>query len=58
MELFDLYNIYKQYPKICIDSRKIINESIFFALKGDSFDGNDYAQIAINKGCKYDRGSK
>ena len=53
MELFDLYNIYKQYPKICIDSRKIIHDSIFFALKGDSFDGNDYAQIAIDKGCKY-----
>ena len=38
---------------VSTDTRKIIPNSIFFALKGASFDGNDYAIEAINKGASY-----
>lgn len=37
--------------QVCIDSRKPIPGSIFFALKGDNFDGNAYASEALEKGC-------
>ncbi len=35
------------------DSRKCPQGSIFFALKGDTFDGNNYATQALEKGCAY-----
>ena len=38
---------------VSTDTRKIIPNSIFFALKGANFDGNDYAIEAINKGASY-----
>lgn len=36
--------------KVSTDSRNIIPDSIFFALKGASFNGNKYAKDALNKG--------
>ena len=35
---------------ITTDSRKIIPGSLFFAIKGDSFDGNDFAMQALENG--------
>ncbi len=51
METSNLYLIYKQNPKICTDSRNIIQGSIFFALKGENFNGNIFANKAIKEGC-------
>ncbi len=51
MEIAELYKIYKSNPNICTDSRKIQKGSIFFALKGENFDGNKFAEKAINCGC-------
>ena len=48
-----LYEIYQQYPIITTDSRDCPKNSIFFALKGESFDGNRYALSAIKKGCSF-----
>lgn len=48
----ELYQIFLQYPTICIDSRKATKESLFFALKGDNFDGNKFARQALKK-CAY-----
>jgi len=45
-----LYKHYKDHPKAVTDSRKIEEGSIFFALKGPRFNGNDYAAQAIQKG--------
>ena len=45
-----LYTVFKKYPRITTDSRDIPTDSIFFALKGDNFDGNKYAAEAIAKG--------
>lgn len=36
--------------KVCTDSRNITPGSLFFSLKGEHFDGNQYAQDALQKG--------
>ncbi len=48
-----LYSIFLQYPKVCTDTRNILQDSIFFALKGANFNGNEFAQKAIELGAKY-----
>ncbi|MFD2553198.1 UDP-N-acetylmuramoyl-tripeptide--D-alanyl-D-alanine ligase [Sphingobacterium tabacisoli] len=53
MKIEALYNIYKQYPLISTDTRNIKEESIFFALKGASFDGNTFADQALLSGARY-----
>lgn len=45
-----LYNIYLQHPSITTDSRKVDAGQIFFALKGERFDGNQYAAEVLQKG--------
>jgi UDP-N-acetylmuramoyl-tripeptide--D-alanyl-D-alanine ligase len=46
----EIYQVYKQYPIISTDSRKIEQNCIFFALKGENFNGNKYAESALEKG--------
>lgn len=53
MEIKDLYVIFQQHPTVTTDSRNCPAGSIFFALKGASFDGNAYAASALEKGCAY-----
>ena len=53
MDIQELYHIYQQHPIITTDSRDCPEGSIFFALKGQSFDGNKFASAAIGKGCAY-----
>ena len=53
MEINDLYTLYKQYPTITTDSRKCVPGSIFFALKGENFNGNQFATQALKEGCSY-----
>ena len=53
MNIKNLYSIFKENSTICTDSRKIKEKSIFFALKGENFNGNEYALKAINDGCSY-----
>lgn len=53
MDIQQLYQIYQQHPVITTDSRDCPQGSIFFALKGESFDGNKFAASAIEKGCAY-----
>ncbi|MBP5712465.1 MAG: UDP-N-acetylmuramoyl-tripeptide--D-alanyl-D-alanine ligase, partial [Prevotella sp.] len=53
MDIQQLYRIYQQHPVITTDSRDCPQGSIFFALKGESFDGNKFAASAIEKGCAY-----
>ncbi len=49
----DLYAIYKQFPSIQTDTRKLAKNEIYFALKGENFNGNLFAQQAIEKGAAY-----
>ncbi|MCO4292807.1 UDP-N-acetylmuramoyl-tripeptide--D-alanyl-D-alanine ligase [Solitalea sp. MAHUQ-68] len=53
MTIESLYNLYKEYPVICTDTRKITPNCIFFALKGDSFNANQFAKQAIENGAAY-----
>ena len=53
MLISELYALYNQHPEITTDSRVCPLGSIFFALKGDSFDGNAFAEKALQSGCAY-----
>lgn len=46
----EFYKIFLRNPQICTDSRKITPGCLFFALRGDSFDGNLFAPDAIKSG--------
>jgi UDP-N-acetylmuramoyl-tripeptide--D-alanyl-D-alanine ligase len=50
MNTAELYSIFLKYPVITTDSRNCPPNSLFFALKGEKFDGNDYIEDALNKG--------
>ncbi|HBE55385.1 MAG TPA: UDP-N-acetylmuramoyl-tripeptide--D-alanyl-D-alanine ligase [Prevotellaceae bacterium] len=49
--LESLYALYLQHPQVTTDSRDCPPGSIFFALKGESFDGNLFAARALVQGC-------
>ncbi|MGN1255789.1 MAG: UDP-N-acetylmuramoyl-tripeptide--D-alanyl-D-alanine ligase [Bacteroidaceae bacterium] len=49
--LESLYELYLRYPQVTTDSRDCPKDSIFFALKGESFDGNLFAAKALEQGC-------
>lgn len=53
MPVEELYKIYLQYPSVQTDTRKLRPGDIFFALKGPNFNGNSFAQHAINNGAAY-----
>ena len=45
-----LYEAYLAHPSITTDSRKVLPGQIFFALKGERFDGNVFAGEVLEKG--------
>ena len=49
----DIYQFFIQHPVISTDTRKIAADSLFFALKGDKFDANTFAEQAIAAGAAY-----
>ena len=53
MEISVLYSMFCQHPIVTTDSRHCPPNSIFFALKGASFNGNDFAKSALEQGCAY-----
>ncbi len=48
-----IYEIFKEFSLISTDTRNISKNSIFFALKGSNFNGNEFAESAIKSGAKY-----
>ena len=53
MQIEKLYELFKQYPVVTTDTRQCVPDSMFFALKGASFDGNQFAAQALEQGCAY-----
>jgi len=53
MNIEALYQIYSSNYLITTDTRDIKRNAIFFSLQGDHFNGNKFAEIAIQKGAKY-----
>src|SRR5450631_3855175 len=49
----NLYQLYTKHPSICTDTRKVKSGDLFFALKGDHFNGNRFAAEALTKGAAY-----
>lgn len=48
-----LHQLFLAFPSVCTDTRKITPNCIFFALRGDNFNGNTYAAEALNLGAAY-----
>src|ERR1700688_4794176 len=53
IKIEELYKIYLQHPSIQTDTRKLQKGDIFFALKGPSFNGNDFAAQALSQNASY-----
>ena len=49
----ELYDRFTAHPEITTDSRQCNKGSIFFALKGENFNGNKFAMSALEKGCSF-----
>ena len=48
-----LYEKFKECAGVATDTRKDLQNRLFFCLKGETFDGNQFAPLAIEKGAKY-----
>ena len=53
MNIKDLHSLFLECDSACTDTRKITKDCLFFALKGENFDGNKFAEDALEKGAKY-----
>ncbi len=53
MNISALYQVFLNCGTVTTDSRNCPENSLFFALKGDSFNGNLFAEHALEKGCAY-----
>lgn len=53
MNIAQLYQLYNQTYLVDTDTRKIRKGSMFFALKGDNFNGNEFAEEALKSGANY-----
>jgi len=53
MNITKLYEIFQKYPAVSIDSREVKPNSIFFSLRGENFNGNEFALKALESGCVY-----
>lgn len=51
--LEELYRLFRQHPVVCTDTRRLSPGCLFFALKGDNFDGNAFAAQALAGGAAY-----
>lgn len=47
----ELYSHFLKHPVVSTDTRDIKQGSIFFALKGDNFNANKFAEQALDSGC-------
>jgi UDP-N-acetylmuramoyl-tripeptide--D-alanyl-D-alanine ligase len=50
IEADEVYSLFKKHRKISTDTRETVQGSIFFALKGENFDGNKFAKKALEQG--------
>jgi len=53
MEIKELHARFLECTSLSTDTRKIKQGDMFFALKGDNFNGNTYAEQALNQGAKF-----
>lgn len=51
MDMERLYALYRESTGVTTDSRKCGPGKLYFALKGERFDGNEFASQALGSGC-------
>jgi UDP-N-acetylmuramoyl-tripeptide--D-alanyl-D-alanine ligase len=52
-KIAELYSLFQKTRIVTTDSRSATEGTIFFALRGDNFNGNRFAEVAIKQGCSY-----
>lgn len=53
MKIDAIHQLFLDCTSICTDTRKVKNNCLFFALSGEKFNGNTFANEALTKGAKY-----
>jgi UDP-N-acetylmuramoyl-tripeptide--D-alanyl-D-alanine ligase len=53
MTIEALHELFLKSDGVCTDTRKLRPNSMFFALRGDTFNGNEFASKAIEAGCNW-----
>ena len=53
MNIIEIYNRFKECGCVTTDTRTLKGGEMFFALKGENFDGNEYAVKALEAGAAY-----
>lgn len=53
MTIPEIYQLFLQYPSVQTDTRKLKEGDLFFALKGEQFNGNSFAKKALEEGAVY-----
>lgn len=53
MNIAALYQLYLQHPQVSTDSRNVKAGDLYFALKGEKFNGNQFALASLEKGAAY-----
>jgi UDP-N-acetylmuramoyl-tripeptide--D-alanyl-D-alanine ligase len=53
MEIERLYDVYKKCSGVITDSRNVQTNNLFVALKGENFNGNKFAELALNNGAAF-----
>ena len=53
MNLTQLHDYFKDSSGVVTDSRELTQDSFFISLKGENFDGNQFAKMALESGAKY-----
>lgn len=53
MHIEELYQLFLQYPSLQTDTRKLKKGDLYFALKGENFNGNRFALQALEQGAAY-----
>lgn len=52
MTIDALYHEFLQSSGICTDTRKEVKDTLFVALRGENFDGSQFVETALRKGCR------
>lgn len=53
MDIASIHNMFLKCNSVAIDTRKIVPNALFIALKGENFDANTFALEALNRGASY-----
>ncbi|MDP1725826.1 MAG: UDP-N-acetylmuramoyl-tripeptide--D-alanyl-D-alanine ligase [Bacteroidota bacterium] len=53
MNIPELFALFQSHPVICTDTRKLTKDCLYFALKGENFNGNAFAELALKQGAAF-----